>query len=645
MAIVDVKKMSVIALRRDKSRLTEIFQRLGKVEIIDIRDKTPQKEWDTLFETHESARELTEVQGKLGEVQFALDFMAKYAPAKKSLFAEKLVYDETAMEALSRSEQLWAVVKECRELESRLNSIKSEEMKLLSTVDLLKPWKGLDVPVQEIRPTEKVAIFTGTLPSNTVETVKALLSEKAPESALEVISADREYTNVLLVYRKSLEQEVSAILKENSWSKIDLPQVEGTPAQAMELAAQKQKEFESIRQDIAENAARLSEKRPDLEVLFDYYSMISGRMVVERTAGNTRETFYMEGWVAAPDTERVKKALLKKIPEAYITFEDPGEDDDVPVVLKNPGFVEPFEMITDLYSPPGKKDFDPNTLVSIFYFIFFGMMISDAGYGIVLTLLGLWALKALKPKGILKKLMGLITLGGISTVFWGAMFGGWFGDLIRMRPLWMNPLDDPMSLLIVSFILGIIQIFVGLGAAAYKNIKAGSVLDAVFDQGLWALLLAGLIMFAFPQLGGVAKVLSAAGAIGLVLTQGRSKPSIPGKITSGILSLYDVTGYLSDVLSYSRILALGLATGVIAMVINTMAKMLGINIVGYVLMTVALVIGHVFNIAINALGAYVHSSRLQYVEFFGKFYEGGGRTFNPFVVKTKYINLMSEEEL
>ena len=316
----------------------------------------------------------------------------------------------------------------------------------------------------------------------------------------------------------------------------------------------------------------------------------------------------------------------------------------MPVVLKNPGFVEPFEMITDLYSPPGKNDFDPNILVSVFYFIFFGMMISDAGYGIVLTLLGLWALKTLKPKGILKKLMGLITLGGISTVFWGAMFGGWFGDLFNARPLWMNPLDDPMSLLIVSFVLGIIQIFVGLGAAAYKNIKSGNVLDAVYDQGLWAVLLIGLIMFVYPPLGGVAKVLSIVGAIGLVLTQGRSKPNILGKLSSGILSLYDVTGYLSDVLSYSRILALGLATGVIAMVINTMAKMLGFNIIGYVLMAVALVIGHVFNIAINALGAYVHSSRLQYVEFFGKFYEGGGRTFSPFMVKTKYTNLMSEEE-
>ena len=174
MAIVDVKKMSVIALRRDRSKLVEIFQKLGSVEIIDIRDKTSQEDWEKLFETQESTRALTEIQGKLGEVQFALDFMARYAPAKKSLLAEKPAYDEATMEDLSRSEDLWAVVRECRDLEARLNALKSEEMRLSSTVDLLKPWDNLDVPVQEIKPTQKVAIFTGTLPSNAVEMVKNL---------------------------------------------------------------------------------------------------------------------------------------------------------------------------------------------------------------------------------------------------------------------------------------------------------------------------------------------------------------------------------------------------------------------------------------------------------------------------------------
>lgn len=645
MAKVDVKKMSIIALRRDRSKLIEMFQKLGRIEVIDLKETTPAEDWDNLFEADRSSRDITEAQSKLSDVQFAMDFLARYVKIKKSMFAEKPAYGEAAMEEMSSSQQLWSVVKECRELESKLNGLKSEEMKLASTVDILKPWEGLDIPLQELKPTRKVAVYVGTLPTGSVDQVKASLGEKVPESSLEVISTDRELSNVLLVYLKSVEQEVSEIRKENSWSRVELPPVEGTPSQVIDRALKKQKEFEAARQRIADRAVELSESREQLEVVYDYYNMLLSRMDVESTTGNTSKTFYMEGWVTASDAGEIEKAVLDRVPESYITFSDPKEEDDVPVVLKNPGVVEPFEMITDLYSLPGKNDFDPNVLVSIFYFIFFGMMISDAGYGIVLTLLGFWALKAIKPSGMAKKLFGLIALGGISTVFWGAMFGGWFGDLLPARPIWMNPLEDPMSLLIFSFILGVIQIYVGLGAAAYKNIKAGKVLDAVFDQGLWALFLAGLIMFVLPPLAGIAKVLSVAGAVGLVLTQGRNKKNIIGKLSSGLLSLYDVTGYLSDVLSYSRILALGLATGVIATVVNTMAKMLGFNIIGYVLMVVALLVGHVFNIAINALGAYVHSSRLQYVEFFGKFYEGGGRAFNPFVVKTKYTNLMSEEEL
>lgn len=645
MAIVNVKKVSVIALRRNKDRLVELLQRLGKVEIIDIKEKTPREEWDSFFISGETSRELIELQGKLSDIQFALDFTARYSASKKPMFAGKPVYREEEMEELSQSQQLWDVIRECRELESRLNGLKSEEMKLGNIIDILKPWESLDVPIEELKPTQKVGIHPGTLPANSVERVKQLLTEKAPESSLQVISSDRELAYVLLVYLRALEDGVSEVLKENSWSRADLPQLEGTPQQAMASVEEKMKEFAEIRREIGEKAVKLSESRSQLEVLFDYYSMVISRVDAAGTAGETRETFYMEGWIAEPDIESIRQAVLKKVPEAFIVIGEAGEDDDVPMVVDNPKVVEPFELITDLYSPPGKNDIDPNIMVAPFFFIFFGMMISDAGYGLVLALLGSLALKKLKPEGMAKKLFGLVVLGGVSTFFWGAMFGGWFGDLIKIPAVWMNPLEDPMSLLVFSFILGIIQIYFGLGAAAYKNIKSGKVLDAVYDQGLWFVFLSGLIMFVYPPLAGTAKLLSLAGAVGLVLTQGRSKKNIIGKFTSGVLSLYGVTGYLSDVLSYSRILALGLATGVIGMVINTMAKMLGFNIIGYVLMTVALIVGHVFNIAINALGAYVHSSRLQYVEFFSKFYEGGGRTFNPFKLKTKYTNLLNEEEI
>lgn len=280
-----------------------------------------------------------------------------------------------------------------------------------------------------------------------------------------------------------------------------------------------------------------------------------------------------------------------------------------------------------------------------FFFIFFGMMVSDAGYGILLALASFLAIKKIKPKGMAKKLLELLLLGGISTLIWGAIFGGWFGGLIPLPPIWINPIEDPMSLLVFSFILGLIQIYTGLILKAYINIKDGDLLSALFDQGFWLVLLTGCIMFALPGTAQAAKIVAIVGAVGLILTQGRTQKNPIQKLLSGVMSLYDITGYLSDVLSYSRVLALGLATGVIGTVINTMAELVGVNIIGYIAMVLILVIGHVFNIAINALGAYVHSSRLQYVEFFSKFYEGGGRAFNPFRINTRYINLENGEEI
>jgi len=287
-----------------------------------------------------------------------------------------------------------------------------------------------------------------------------------------------------------------------------------------------------------------------------------------------------------------------------------------------------------------------------FFFAFFGMMISDAGYGIVIALLTGLILWKFKPQGMAYKLIKLGFYGGISTIIWGALFGGWFSDIISIltggkfviRPLWFNPLDDPMRLLLWSFIFGGLHIFVGLGIKGYMLIRDGKVKDAIFDIGFWYIFLLGIaLLFAGGVFATIGKYMAIVGAVLLVLTQGRDKKGIISKFFSGVLSLYNSVSYMSDILSYSRLLALGLATGVVGSVINAIGTLFGFNIFGIIILIVVFTIGHLFNIAINALGAYVHASRLQYVEFFGKFYEGGGRPFNPFRIKTKYTNIASTE--
>ncbi|MDD4568920.1 MAG: V-type ATPase 116kDa subunit family protein, partial [Tepidanaerobacteraceae bacterium] len=413
----------------------------------------------------------------------------------------------------------------------------------------------------------------------------------------------------------------------------------GTKEQIIKEEQNRQEEIEKERDNIKNESKKLSKERLYFEILYDYYSVERDRKSAVLKVADTDKTFSLQAWLPEKYEEHVKKKVLEVTDLVYLEFQVPTEDEDIPVLLSNAKLIEPFEVITELYSLPDPRGVDPNLYMAPFYFVFFGMMLSDAGYGIVLSLLTGYALWKFKLAGSGKKFAAMLFLCGISTAMWGVIFGGWFGDLIKVKPLWINPLDNPLLVLIVAFILGIIQIYTGIILNAYKNIRAGHIADALMDQGLWLVLLTGLLMFVKPELSAVAKNVSIFGALGLVLTQGRSQKGILKKLMSGILSLYNITGYLSDVLSYSRLLALGLTTGVIATVINTMAKTVAGSFIGYIVMALIIVGGHVFNLAINVLGAYVHSSRLQYIEFFSKFYDSGGQAFDPLKIKTTYVQL------
>jgi V/A-type H+/Na+-transporting ATPase subunit I len=277
-------------------------------------------------------------------------------------------------------------------------------------------------------------------------------------------------------------------------------------------------------------------------------------------------------------------------------------------------------------------------------FVFFGMMLSDVAYGLFLSAGSFWALKTMELKESHRKFVKLFCFLGISAVFFGVLYGSYFGDVFSsfIRPVWLDPSADPISILKIAIIMGGIHLFTGLGIKAYNLIKNGQVLDAVFDIGFWYVTLIGaaLILFGPAQIG---KPMAAAGTIGLVLTQGRENKSIFGKLAGGLFGLYSITGYLGDVLSYSRLLALGLATGLIGSSFNLLVRLVGFNPLVIVFAVIIFIGGHTFNLLINILGAYVHAVRLQYLEFFGKFYTGGGRAFVPLASEMKYYNLIEQE--
>lgn len=402
----------------------------------------------------------------------------------------------------------------------------------------------------------------------------------------------------------------------------------------------------------------------------DYYRIRAEKYEILGQLPQTRNTFALSGYVPAFQADKVVKEFSEKY-DAVVETEMIQEEEVPPVLLKNNGFSESVEGVLASFGLPGKGEMDPTFFTSVFYVFLFGLMLSDATYGLIVALAcGILLVKCPRMATNLRKSIKLFFWCGISTLIWGIMFGGYFGDVVdvvsetffghkvTIPALWFVPLNDPMRLLLYSMLFGVIHLFTGLALKGYMCIRDGRYMDFVCDCVLWFLLLLGLIgmllpteLFAgiagaqiyFPEaLKAAVKWMAIIGAVGIVLMSGRANKNFGVRIALGAYDLYGMTSWLSDVLSYSRLLALGLATGVIASVVNQMGSMGGKSIIGVILFIVVFLIGHTFNIGINLLGAYVHTCRLQYVEFFGKFYEGGGKAFEPFMLKTKYVDIKEE---
>jgi V/A-type H+-transporting ATPase subunit I len=642
MAIVNMKKMHLLGLKKEQGKILSTLQKTGVVEIIDIVEDINES-GDEVQDSQihqELTKELTYLETKLSNLKFGIDFLKPYVKSINPLIHGKpSIKKDELSEILSNEVKVLETLQAVFDLDKRISRLKVEESKLQGQMEMLSPWRSLDIPLDQLGSTQKTVFLTTTMPRKSREELEKKLDEEGLLAEITTLGESQDDVYALVIYHKNHGEELQSLFKEFSVNTQDFPRLNGTPTEIIKKDQKRLTDIEKERENIKDESKKLADQRLYFEILYDYYSVERDRKSALRNVADTDKTFSVQAWLPEQYEDLVKSEVLKVTDTVYLEFRPPSEDEEMPVLLSNSKLVEPFEVITELYSLPDPRGIDPNIYMAPFYFIFFGMMLSDAGYGIIMSLITGFALWKFKLADSGKKFVSMLFLCGLSTVLWGAVFGGWFGDLIRVKPLWINPLDNPLSVLILSFIMGIIQIYTGIILNAYKNVRAGHTADALMDQGLWLVLLTGLLMFVKPELATIGKYMALFGAVGLVLTQGRSQKGILKKLTSGILSLYDITGYLSDVLSYSRLLALGLTTGVIASVINTMAKTVSGSIVGYVAMALIIIGGHVFNLVINVLGAYVHSSRLQYIEFFSKFYDSGGRAFNPLRVKTTYVEL------
>lgn len=653
-----MNKISIVGLNSEKSLLIKDIMDLGVVEISSQDAKLTDPEWLPYVKKDGNENEVLNYDAKISKVSEVLSSLEKYDSTKRPLFSTRKnitakEFNDKVLNGMSTEENVIRVL----ELNKSLNELSSEENKTEAAILSLKPWAGYDIPL-ELSETKYASIITGIVPSIIeIGKLKTDLEQKTERFYLNAVSSDKDQHYIYIICLFKEKEDVYEVLKQYGFNTASFKDLEGTAAENIVQYENKLREISEKKETIEKRITELVPHKEEIQVLYDYLIIERDKNKVLSNMLKTETTFYIEGWIPEVSKEKVEQVLNKY--RCWKEIKEPEEGEEFPILLHNSSFVQPFESVTELYSLPLSSNIDPTAVMSPFYILFFGMMLGDVGYGALMSAACFIVLKKYNIEGGFKKMLRMFFYCGLSTIFWGAMFGSWFGDGITagakvlfnadfvIKPMWLNPIEEPITVLIVSFVFGLIHLFAGMGMKAFILIRDGHPWEALFDVGLWYLFIIGPILWLaggmiLPGSVVIGKWMTIISAAGLVLTQGRSKKNIVNKLVSGVLALYGITGYLSDVLSYSRLLALGLATGVISSVLSIIGSMGGSSIVGKILFIAVFSFGHIFNFAINGLGSFVHSARLQYVEFFGKFYEGGGDAFNPLMKKTKYIKIISD---
>ena len=659
MAKIKLMAFEIISLLSDSKKIVDYLQKTGAVQFEDATDEELIKYKTTAI--------VSQLENKLALAQSAYGILEENCKLKKSFIesfsdCKEIDYSDYKMLA-DKSEELTGICREIVSLKKQIEQLRSEIIKQQSLIEYYGPWKGLDIPMASKR-TVTTSIFIGTFKNQySKEEISELIKERDQELddvEIEIVSSEKMLTCAVFMCHESSAEKLESVLRDIGFIIPDKVAMK-LPDKAQEDC---KKEIEAITQNIEKLTAEIKEYESyysEIRFLSDFFLTQVEKYKAVENAGSTEMAFYVKGYVPLRVADEIKFEIERSYRAQMEIHEPDYENEDVPVLIENKSFAAGVESITDMYSPPSNKDVDPNPIMAFFYYAFFGLMLSDAGYGLLMLIFAIFAKKKLKVTGNLKKTADMVLYCGISTVFWGVMFGGFFGDLIAVVgekflgvadvpsfAVWLEPMNNSIELLLYCFLFGILHLMVGILIRGYMLIRDKNYLGAICDTIPVMVFVVGFAIVGagffteIPQnIKSMGTKVLLVGAVLIVLTAGRSSKNILGKLGGGLYGLYNAaSGYLGDILSYSRLLALGLVTGVIANVINLLGAMTG-NIITFVLI---FLIGHTVNIAINLMGTYVHTSRLQYVEFFSKFYEGAGRSFTPFKIKSKFFTIKEENK-
>lgn len=656
MAIVKMKRLRVIALAAQRDELLQRLLHAGCVEVTEPQAELSDPEWMALLKRDTSA--LSDVKARQNAVNGALEALQKYAPEKKGLFIHRRTIKEK--EFLSDA-AMNAALHSAGEINARVQKISqlyTQENRLTGQRASLVPWSGLDLDLNTSGTEHARVSFHTCPPAVDLEEVRQALAQAAPSAELFPVSADRELQYLVIMCHRAESETVTETVRPWSFSTVSFKDMNGTAAENITRIDGELEEIRVRRDKTAEEIAAMADCRRDLQVCADRLTAeLSKESAKERLLTNGTVVF-LEGWISEPGIPKAEAEMLK-FACAWETAE-PLEEEEPPVLLHNPKWMTPINMVTEMYALPAYRGIDPNPLIFWFFLFFFGFMFADVAYGIIIWAVCFVISRKYNPKGTMGYMFRLGQYMGISTFICGVFTGGFFGDVIPKvaeqmfgiplegLPQWLqtfsngiivNPISDPMTTLILAIVIGVVQLVFGQCIHIYMGFRDGTAVDSLLDVVPWWLFFASIGIVAAGQPWWWILV----GCAILIATQGHTKRGFFGKLFGGVASLYDVTSWLSDVLSYSRLMALMLATSVIASVMNTLGTLGGLSVGGIILFVLVFIIGHVFNVGVNIIGTYVHAARLQYLEFFGKFYEEGGQAFQPMTYNTKYVDIIEEE--
>lgn len=651
MAIVKMNKFTLLAFEENKKTLLEKFQSFENVQFVEAFNEEGEQLSKLIKDNSNS--EAFKIEDNLSKVKFIIETLTPFEKKENMLKGLKEGRKSFTFEELSeiKVNSNWQeLYKELKRKDTQINSNKNHITKLKSSIEELNPWINLDVEVSRLKKLVATKAFLGMVPQGSVEALSFELEEKSNSCYFENLGTKGRDSYIIVITSNEEFDEIEKILKNFNYSKVDI-HCEGIPKAIIKEYEDRIKKISEENKSIEAEMKEYVDKLEDIKAVYEVYSSELLRCKSTENFLKSEKIVAIEGYYPTEEQNHFETILKETLGENFYLETKEADGDDVPVKLKNNSLNEAFESITTMYSVPKYKEIDPTPLFAPFYILFFGMMLSDAGYGAIMVLGTVIALKFFNLEDDMRKSLKMFCYLGISTVFWGFMYGSFFGDFIEIPALWMKPDSDVALLMIVAVALGLIQIFIGLGIKAYMQIRDKDYFGAFADVFLWYVTLIGLMLWGGSAFGlalpstvvAVAKYSAILSMIGIVLTNGRQEASWGGRLGQGFYSLYGITSYVGDLVSYTRLAALGLATGFISYAFNIMIDMVSTNIVTTLLFGVTIfLIGHIFNLFINALGAYVHTCRLQYLEYFGKFYEGGGKSFEPLKYNSKYFKVVNK---